>query len=170
MIVITVARKPLAEGTVAANVLTHGTGALNIDGCRIGVHQNTTPSGMDRLNSRLHEMGYRPGSYTQGTPVPSSAIGRWPANLMLQHLSECTYQGTERVRANQSSAPGSGVGHASTQGHGIYQAGMGGKVKPSTADAEGMEIIDVWKCVEGCPASNLQTLSVDRYFKQIKPS
>jgi len=32
---ITVARKPLA-GTVAANVLAHGTGALNIDGCRVG--------------------------------------------------------------------------------------------------------------------------------------
>ncbi|MER1077206.1 DNA methyltransferase [Pseudomonas aeruginosa] len=31
---ITVARKPLV-GTVAANVLAHGTGALNIDGCRI---------------------------------------------------------------------------------------------------------------------------------------
>lgn len=31
---ITVARKPLA-GTVAANVLAHGTGALNIDGCRV---------------------------------------------------------------------------------------------------------------------------------------
>jgi site-specific DNA-methyltransferase (adenine-specific) len=29
------ARKPLA-GTVAANVLTHGTGALNVDGCRVG--------------------------------------------------------------------------------------------------------------------------------------
>ncbi len=33
---ITVARKPLGERTVAANVLTHGTGALNIDGCRVG--------------------------------------------------------------------------------------------------------------------------------------
>src|SRR5690606_2051237 len=31
---IVVARKPLA-GTVAANVLAYGTGALNIDGCRI---------------------------------------------------------------------------------------------------------------------------------------
>ncbi|AHB31269.1 DNA methyltransferase [Mycobacterium phage HufflyPuff] len=32
---IVVARKPLA-GTVAANVLAHGTGALNIDACRVG--------------------------------------------------------------------------------------------------------------------------------------
>src|SRR5699024_3583351 len=33
---IVLARKPLAEKTVARNVLTHGTGAINIDGCRIG--------------------------------------------------------------------------------------------------------------------------------------
>jgi len=32
---ITVARKPLV-GTVAANVLEHGTGALNVEGCRVG--------------------------------------------------------------------------------------------------------------------------------------
>jgi site-specific DNA-methyltransferase (adenine-specific) len=32
---ITMARKPLT-GTVAANVLEHGTGALNVDGCRVG--------------------------------------------------------------------------------------------------------------------------------------
>jgi hypothetical protein len=34
-----VARKPLI-GTVAENVLAHGTGALNIDGCRIGTDGN----------------------------------------------------------------------------------------------------------------------------------
>lgn len=33
---ITVARKPLI-GTVASNVLEHGTGALNVDGCRVGM-------------------------------------------------------------------------------------------------------------------------------------
>ncbi len=37
---ICVSRKPLAGPTVASNVLTHGTGAINIDGCRIpGVEQ-----------------------------------------------------------------------------------------------------------------------------------
>lgn len=33
------ARKPLI-GTVAENVLTHGTGGLNIDGCRVGIRRN----------------------------------------------------------------------------------------------------------------------------------
>ncbi len=39
---ITVARKPLC-GTVAANVLEHGTGALNVDGCRVGDTVETWP-------------------------------------------------------------------------------------------------------------------------------
>jgi site-specific DNA-methyltransferase (adenine-specific) len=33
-------RKPLSEGTVAANVLKHGTGGINIDGCRIETSEN----------------------------------------------------------------------------------------------------------------------------------
>ena len=78
---ITVARKPLV-GTVVANVLEHGTGALNIDGCRIGDFQNTTPSGADRRNAKLAAMGYRPGTYQMGKKEPSGAPGRWPANLV----------------------------------------------------------------------------------------
>lgn len=36
---ICLARKPFV-GTIAANVLAHGTGAINVDGCRIGVESN----------------------------------------------------------------------------------------------------------------------------------
>lgn len=78
---ITVARKP-PIGTVAENVLAHGTGALNIDGCRVGDFQNTTPSGVDRRNAKLSEMGYRPGEYQMGEKAPNTPPGRWPANLI----------------------------------------------------------------------------------------
>lgn len=40
---IVVARKPLV-GTVAQNVLTHGTGAINIDGCRVGEEVGRWPA------------------------------------------------------------------------------------------------------------------------------
>ena len=46
----TLARKPLLENTVAKNVLTHGTGAINIDGCRIG--NNIMISGGSLLDIR----------------------------------------------------------------------------------------------------------------------
>lgn len=84
---ITVARKPL-DGTVAANVLAHGTGALNIDACRVGDFQNTTPSGVDRRNAKLAELGYRPGEYQMGEKVPNTPPGRWPANLILDGSDE----------------------------------------------------------------------------------
>lgn len=38
---IIIARKPLSEGSVAANVLKHGTGGLNIDGCRVAAADGT---------------------------------------------------------------------------------------------------------------------------------
>jgi DNA modification methylase/transcriptional regulator with XRE-family HTH domain len=38
---IVLARKPLLEPTIAANVLKHGTGAINIDGCRVASTDNT---------------------------------------------------------------------------------------------------------------------------------
>ena len=106
---ITVARKPF-KGTVAANVLEHGTGAINIDGCRVGDFQNTTPSGVDRRNAKLAELGYRPGEYQMGEKVPDTPPGRWPANLILD--------GSDEVRAAFPEAKGQQgdiKGHTSTR-------------------------------------------------------
>ena len=71
---ITVARKPLV-GTVAANVLQHGTGALNIDGCRVAAEKAT---GWKGDGSKLYEGGL---SREGGEARPQDA-GRWPANLI----------------------------------------------------------------------------------------
>lgn len=78
---ITVARKPLI-GTVVANVLAHGTGALNIDGCRVGIETvgwggarggSDDPTQSKGRNYRLGEGEARP------------VEGRWPANLILSY-------------------------------------------------------------------------------------
>ncbi len=74
---ITVARKPLGEKTVAANVLTHGTGALNIDGCRVGtetIQTNRYTPGRDMTS--FH------GSQAGNEYASSTHAGRWPANLI----------------------------------------------------------------------------------------
>ena len=60
---ICVARKPLSEKTIAANVLRHGCGGINVDGCRVGDFENTTEPGTDRYNRENYEQGYRPNSY-----------------------------------------------------------------------------------------------------------
>ena len=77
------ARKPLV-GTVASNVLAHGTGALNIGDCRVGADGGSTiPSGMDRMNAANAAHGYRPAAYQKGTPAAPAPAGRWPANVVL---------------------------------------------------------------------------------------
>ena len=76
---IVLARKPLSEKTVAANVLRWRTGALNIDGCRIGTGETraTQTGGMGRKASPVY------GAFTQGeTESLITTHGRWPANVV----------------------------------------------------------------------------------------
>jgi DNA modification methylase len=81
---IVVARKPLI-GTVAENVLAHGTGALNIDGCRI-----PSDDGFEKAWDKPVSTNIGAGEYvntstrqvidlTRNKPVG----GRWPANVIL---------------------------------------------------------------------------------------
>lgn len=69
---ITVARKPLSEKTVAENVLTHGTGGINIDGCRIGTEVlPEAKAGQSTI-----------GTFERHDMVTPERIGRFPANLI----------------------------------------------------------------------------------------
>ena len=73
---IILARKPL-EGTVAANVTKHGTGGLNIDGCRIGTDGGTAWVSQGNKGDN----GQFGGGIKDGGIAPL-ASGRWPANLV----------------------------------------------------------------------------------------
>jgi len=74
---IVVARKPLS-GTVAANVLAHGTGALNIDGCRI--KGPGAEAGRTRHGGGIVGAG---SSYELADVRTKESPGRWPANVIL---------------------------------------------------------------------------------------
>ena len=76
---ITVARKPFT-GTVAANVLAHGTGALNVDGCRVGRDADDV-SGWSQSGSNATENRAMSGANYARVAKPD-ASGRWPANLI----------------------------------------------------------------------------------------
>lgn len=82
---IILARKPLA-GTVAANVLEHGTGALNVDGCRVassdGYTENAVTQGVNAARTSWEPRQAR------RTFEPSGS-GRWPANVVLGHSPLC---------------------------------------------------------------------------------
>lgn len=83
---IVLARKPFA-GTVAGNVLAHGTGALNIDGCRVEADWSTDPTrrgwqGTAKSNSM----------FVSGVKNPNTS-GRWPSNLVFSHDIACVPEG-----------------------------------------------------------------------------
>ena len=81
---IVIARKPI-EGTVAANVLKYGTGAINIDGCRVPVsptddvfakNPHTRSKGSDAYVTNCY------GKYKPMQQDYNPAQGRFPANLI----------------------------------------------------------------------------------------
>lgn len=78
---ITVARKPLI-GTVSANFAAHGTGGLNIDGCRV----EPTGESRERVGEASQESRYTDAGGTNFAAKPGirggDPAGRWPANVV----------------------------------------------------------------------------------------
>ncbi|MCQ0032558.1 DNA-methyltransferase [Burkholderia glumae] len=103
---ICVARKPLV-GTVAVNVLEHGTGALNIDACRISYENDPADPARNPLYRKT--AGYANGNHSDchsssfsmkdgsGERNPNN-LGRWPANVI--------HDGSDEVLAAFPDAPG----------------------------------------------------------------
>ena len=106
---IIVARKPL-DGTVAANVLKHGTGAINVDGCRVEGAKPETVRGAGGKNGRYCPISAQGRIFDDGK-------GRWPANLI--------HDGSEEVLGlfPQTGVSSGGGGHKKRgigSGNGIY--------------------------------------------------
>lgn len=93
---IVLARKPLV-GTVAETVLAHGTGALNIDGCRVEGEAWTRPAS--------DAVGGVYGDFANDTPR-SNDKGRWPANIV--------HDGSAEVVAAFPSSNGAGEARSAT--------------------------------------------------------
>jgi site-specific DNA-methyltransferase (adenine-specific) len=88
---ICLARKPLI-GTVAGNILTHGTGALNIDGCRIEAEEGANFA-RPVSHTGIHEGWDRPWKHDPEALArerikrdeierKAATLGRWPANII----------------------------------------------------------------------------------------
>lgn len=75
---ITVARKPF-NSTVAENVLQHGTGGINIDGCRVGLEGEEPPTGSAKRVFKNNGFNDE-AEYGDNTETP--LLGRFPANFI----------------------------------------------------------------------------------------
>lgn len=119
---IILARKPLGEKSVARNVLKYGTGALNIDASRIGTDE--------RVN---RPAGNKPGGASLNMSVtgmpqdatPTTAQGRWPANVLLDEEAAAMLDGM--VGERKSGGKVKGTEPSRTGQNGIY--GTRGRVE-----------------------------------------
>ena len=150
---IVLARKPLDKANVAANVREYGTGALNIDGCRIAFSGETDEAESKEKN-RHADFGSRArqnnvlGDMSQHTRADDGkydAPGRWPANVVLCHTDECEMIGMRTIKGDERGEPGG------QRPGGFFDIGSEpGDGKPN-GRVYGAADVPVWECVEACP-------------------
>jgi len=136
---IHVLRKPLVGTTVAGNVLKFGCGGLNIDAARIGTAIDKTPAPKRRGESSAWF------TTNHATNVGGDdTVGRWPANLVLQHLDGCKEAGVREDSFN-TAVPGT-FGVQTGEKLSGHVMGMGSAQlvnAPTTTPA--------YECAPGCP-------------------
>jgi DNA modification methylase len=148
---IVVARKPLI-GTVVENVLTHGTGGLNIDASRIGTDGGGTHCDKrdDQGNCLGHDNAGRSTSEaTVHAPQTDTVQGRWPANLILSHAESCQPTGKTIKSKTGAGKRTATFGTQNTQSGGDGSGGWSGYEYET----------EVYECVEGCPVKTLDEQS-----------
>ncbi len=157
---VCVARKPLS-GTVAANVLQHGTGAINIDATRLPyVSQEDRAAAAAAAAQRSVHTSHGAGvgefglhgeraAGSLGPYIEKQSLGRWPANVALSHSDACQRVGSRNVKAapswNDNRPPSSFTGAETSRVH--------------HSNADGTETVDAWRCAPGCPVAELDRQS-----------
>lgn len=133
MKVIHVLRKPLREGSVAANVLTHGTGAIYVDASRVStsdvVQTHSRSPEASKAENRPVYGEYGPWGTHQ---TEGQKLGRWPANVILQHLPACSSEGCDPACSvpaldRQTGTTKSTGGRAYQNTNDMYSGGWGHK-------------------------------------------
>ena len=107
---VVMARKPLSEKTIVANVLKHGTGGINIDGCRVGLSEGDDSRlggkgtwKTDKMAKDVYVGGYA------GEKTGSSELGRFPSNVMHDGSDAVKEVFPKRKTTNRKSRPDDNV-------------------------------------------------------------
>ena len=141
-------RKPISEKTIAKNVLEHGTGGINIDASRVSGDMGKDRSlGKPRRNDNTIY-------WKSNTRInPQNPQGRFPANLILSHHSECVEVGTKEVK-----------GYENGPGGNTFSVGKGNdgtRTNPvkGHANEDGKETVQDWNCHPDCAVNMLDDQS-----------
>lgn len=142
-------RKPIEEDTVAANVLAHGTGGINIDASRISFDSKEEFAGVkDPFNHISQGEGmtkWVPGAEKQKhTALLYKPGGRFPANLLLSHNDDCVEVGVKKVKTGSGSSYIKGNTSHWKDGNEFEGLGYGRE-----------QTVSAFQCSENCPVAEL---------------
>jgi hypothetical protein len=158
VLILILARKPISEKTVAKNVKEHGTGGLNIDASRI-----SGPAWTWGTQTDIKGGGYgskRPGDGDVfAKNVESNPMGRWPANLILEHRPGC--EKTAEVEVGKG-APVFNKKDTITETREGYMRPNRSRYSHNLEGGRrsiGKEVVEQWECVEDCPVLALSEQS-----------
>lgn len=160
------ARKPL-ESTVAANVLKHGTGALNIDGCRVAIGNESIHAPQSDPTKRNGVVGTDLGfsgaeladfqAAQRESAERTQALGRWPAHLVLSHTPECRCVGMTEIKGARVDTRPEGDGGREDKSQ--WRCRPTEATRRGYSDDDGKETIEAWECSPDCPVRILNEQS-----------
>lgn len=148
-------RKPLEEKTVAGNVLKHGTGSINVDGCRIGAPPAPRNAPKPKFNGGNFHAGQKREVVEMHHFNPTQ--GRFPANVVLSHNPDCVEVGEKRVKAitgGGMNRDGQGLNNTYSRHQGHQRVRTVTKGNP-----DGTETVPAYECTEGCAVAALDEQS-----------
>jgi site-specific DNA-methyltransferase (adenine-specific) len=138
---IILARKPLRvdgkKATVVVNVLEHGTGAINVDGCRVAVadqarYQSNSSGDRGHAEDRRDEVEIEDFHMAGGH---ANTKGRWPANVILDPAAAAMLDEQTGTLTSGHAEVGTGSGPPADQT--TYSGPAGGTVASSYGDSGG---------------------------------
>ena len=120
---ICVARKPLSESTIAANVLKWGTGGINIDGCRIGTE--------DKISGRVRTNNTETynGAWQEEDDYEQHTEGRFPANIIFDESAASMLDEQSGLSVSSGSVRKASDTYENNSGFGKYKDSTGPKDK-----------------------------------------
>jgi len=149
---IVLARKPLSEKTIVENCMKHGTGALDIDGCRIPVDKNDINHRPNWENHTTQKKGKIYGKYNTRNPKTLTQ-GRFPANLLVTDDALNDGEMTKSGHLKAGHKRGDGTGNSFMAGGGIVKGDYGNDSGSKSRYFD----IDVWAEKHGliqCPKAS----------------
>ena len=161
---ICVARKPLI-GTVASNVLEWGTGALNIDGTRVGYANGEV--NFDRVQRQQHSEGAVEGAFGASALIGKEistykAEGRWPSNVI--------HDGSEEVLAGfPTSKSGTAVKRNGVTSNGVTGWGKALVGTPDVGYSDAGSAARFFYCAKASKSERNAGLDKQNFHPTVKP-